>query len=406
MQRGKGESIVMMAKKRKGLISTAGVALIFAGVGFVCASFIILFSSVLENNAAFKIAPHDLTFGPDSQRDVANTETAVATFDIAAATPPNQQSRPLFQRNREMFPMSDEGSLSEIGQTPDGGAFVHQGKTGGSTLSVLLRNGCHSYLPHPCRTEIPHETMASQLIKSYYHVPDFAFLQQSHHTFYLMTCRDPFDRTVSAFAFDHILNRNARNETVDSFKAQKYEDAYSCFPTLQSFVNLLGEDPTHFTYPHKKNWVSAESCPDLAKAALHSRVKIYNHLFFSLRVLLSFIPDNAKQIFYAVRQEHLWQDWTTVNEVLGQAEPVHLPVEANRIRNMALLEVTHQLPVTRELNALGTAILCYALKEEYRAYFWLLKRAKNLTPADLEASIERAKRKCPSLDVDSIVERA
>jgi hypothetical protein len=36
-------------------------------------------------------------------------------------------------------------------QSPHGGAFIHMGKTGGSAISLLLRNGCHSFLPHPCR---------------------------------------------------------------------------------------------------------------------------------------------------------------------------------------------------------------------------------------------------------------
>jgi Sulfotransferase family len=315
-----------------------------------------------------------------------------------------QNSRPMAPRNRKMFPAwNDNTAKVETRQSPNGGAFVHMGKTGGSTLSVLLRNGCHSFMPHPCRTDIPHESMALQQIESYYHVPDFPFLQQSHHMLYLMTLRDPFDRTISAFVFEHIRNRYARNETVDPFKTQKYEDAYTCFPTLQIFVEPLGDDPTNFKYPYKQNWVSAESCTDLAKAAFNGRVKIYNHLFFSFQRILSFIPEVHKQMIYAMRQEHLWHDWTTVNEKLGQSKPVSIPEEGNRIRNMAILEVQHQLPVTRDLNPLGAVSLCNALKQEYRAYFRLLKRAKNLSPDDLEQSIAHAKRNCPSLNVDDLL---
>jgi len=49
------------------------------------------------------------------------------------------------------------------------GAFVHIGKTAGSTLSLLLRNGCHSFLPKPCRRIPAPESMASHLVGSYYH---------------------------------------------------------------------------------------------------------------------------------------------------------------------------------------------------------------------------------------------
>lgn len=51
------------------------------------------------------------------------------------------------------------------------GAFLHLGKTGGSTLSHVLRNGCHSWVPKPCH--IPtNESYVSQL-STYYHLPDF-----------------------------------------------------------------------------------------------------------------------------------------------------------------------------------------------------------------------------------------
>lgn len=102
-------------------------------------------------------------------------------------------------------------------QSPNGGAFVHMGKTGGSTLSVLLKNGCHSYVPHPCRNiSSSDESIASELVESYYHVPDFGLLQQSKHDFYIITTRDPFDRVVSSFTYEHYLNRVARKEKMAS----------------------------------------------------------------------------------------------------------------------------------------------------------------------------------------------
>ena len=64
-------------------------------------------------------------------------------------------------------------------QDPTGGAFVHIGKTGGSTLSKLLRNGCPSMIAKPCYHPPQPETIASQQIHSYYHVMDFGLLRQS-----------------------------------------------------------------------------------------------------------------------------------------------------------------------------------------------------------------------------------
>jgi Sulfotransferase family len=320
-------------------------------------------------------------------------------------------SRKLHQRrlprgtNESLVPISVPKRTAPVKQSrdqnPNGGAFVHTGKTGGSTISVLLRNGCHSFMPHPCRTNITHESLASQLIESYYHVPDFGLLRESNHSFYVITSRDPFDRTISAFVYDHIQNRYARNETISEFKKSKYLEAYRCFPSLQSYVEHLGERPDEFRYPHKRNWVTAESCADLAKAALHSRVKIYNHLYFSLMLLLSYTPVLEKQILYTIRQEHLWDDWKSLNEALGQTESMHLPKHQgfNQLRNVAALELEKKVPVTRDLDQAGRALLCNALREEYRAYFYLLTHAKNLSPNDVQQSITRSKQNCPNLNL-------
>jgi Sulfotransferase family len=394
----------MIRRKRRLLQYSLGPWLCLSGAGITCVAF---FESLLnvytETKQDSERSHYSVRFRINDKSHEPFSTSRGLQRDVLSQVKHDSQLKG--KSKRKIYPKQTNITNYETMQSPIGGAFVHTGKTGGSTLSVLLRNGCHSFVPHPCRTNITHESVASQMIESYYHVPDFGALRQSNHTFYIVTCRDPFDRTISAFVYDHIRNRYARNETISPFKERKYEEAYSCFPTIQQFVELLGEQPNQFNYPHKQNWVSAESCPDLAKAALHSRVKIYNHLFFSFRLLLSFIPNKEKLILYAVRQEHLWDDWTSVNQALGQTSPVYIPTEeTNSIRNVALLEVTNQMPVTRELNADGIMLLCNALRVEYQAYFFLLKRAKNLATNDLEQSIQRAKHNCPHLDLDSLLQ--
>jgi hypothetical protein len=58
------------------------------------------------------------------------------------------------------------------------GAFVHLGKTAGSTLSYLLRNGCHSWVAKSCpdRSNMTQESHVSRLT-TYYHAPDFELLR-------------------------------------------------------------------------------------------------------------------------------------------------------------------------------------------------------------------------------------
>jgi hypothetical protein len=284
-------------------------------------------------------------------------------------------------------------------QRPDGGAFVHMGKTGGSALSVLLRNGCHSWMAHPCRN-ITNETIASELIESYYHVPDFAFLRQSQHDFYLITMRDPFDRAVSAFVFEHILNRIERNDlsTLTPSKQKVLENAYLCFPTLEKFVWYLKGNSSAYFYPYKKNAIMPAPCRDFARAAFHGQVRSFNHMYFSYQRIKMFLPAPDSQTILVTRQERLWEDWKSINKWLGHDREVVIPakVDHTEVRNTTHL----QLPVSRELSKEGTQSLCEALQGEYDAYVWFLKRAKNLDVNDVLKSVGRARKRCPNLKVN------
>ena len=305
-------------------------------------------------------------------------------------------------------------------QRPDGGAFLHVGKTGGSSLSVLLRNGCHSYMPHPCRniTQQP-ETIASHLIHSYYHVPDFGLLPQSHHDFYLITVRDPLSRTISAFTYEHLRNRLARNETLGMNLYEKYETAYRCFPTLERWVQYLdvgpdGTPPETFSYPYPKQLVVADSCRDLARAALFGRVKIFSHLFFGFAKLKDLIPNAGSQVLYVTRQEHLWEDWNQINRMLAEesktdhhVDPAHLVPSSSSsadlvLRNTTALVLRDMLPVTRDLSSNGQRILCRALQLEYIAYFWFLRHARNLPSESVAQAIRSAQEHCPNLGQQDI----
>ena len=307
-------------------------------------------------------------------------------------------------------------------QTTNGGAFVHIGKTGGSSLSVLLRNGCHSWLQHPCRT-VPNETIASQTIESYYHVADFGLLPKSQHDFYLLTLRDPFDRTVSSFVYEHFLNVQARGEVNNIKKGVRAEFAQACnkcFPTLETFAAHL--DGADFHYPHHKSEIAFESCQDFARAVFHGRVRIFHHMFFNYRKIQSLIPNPLQQTLLVTRLEYLWQDWASANHFIGNhivsmsnelktsdgkqsGKPstnrqssfgVNASKQTQHIRNTA----NFTLPVTRDLTDQGREILCRSLQPEYDSYFWLIGHAQNLEKTDLVKSLVTARERCPEVSID------
>ncbi len=112
------------------------------------------------------------------------------------------------------------------------GAFIHVGKTGGSTLSRHLSWGCHSFVKKPCAGKtIDHETIASKTT-TYYHTPDFDILlddsKRSLYKFYVFSIRDPFERSVSVISTNtqkmlrHVNNRENKFTTITTIiKARK-----------------------------------------------------------------------------------------------------------------------------------------------------------------------------------------
>lgn len=162
--------------------------------------------------------------------------------------------------------------------TPITAGFVHMGKTGGSTLSLLLRYGCHSFLrpkhKQPCRV-VPNETITSKLVHTYYHIPDFHKLPKSTHQIYIMTTRDVFDRTVSAFLYNHPKNiPYYDDDRISEEEIEKAKIAYQCFPSLEAFASLLNRgNSTECDYPYRHNVVDSTNCSELAcavsKRAMH-----------------------------------------------------------------------------------------------------------------------------------------
>lgn len=262
------------------------------------------------------------------------------------------------------------------------GAFVHIGKTGGSTLSTLLRNGCHSFVKKPCRNISRRSESYMSRLTTYYHVPDFDRLAKARHLFYAFTTRDPLDRTISAFAYLHPLNVHARNATVHRRYARFYNP---CFRTLEDFALALG------------NETSKEWCNLLAKRALNHGFRRHDHLFFDHQKIFQNVQQQpsflATAAVMVIRNEFLWQDWASANMWLGQENvSIYPSVRERDVSAMAL-------PVPKEISTRAREYLCEALHGEYDVYFRLLRSSVNLVPDDLLNSLEIAKTNCPNLNL-------
>lgn len=278
--------------------------------------------------------------------------------------------------------------------------LVHVGKTGGSTLSMQLRNGCPSYVKkRPCH-DVENETIVSTLVSDYYHVTDCHHLPKTTHRAYIVTARDAYKRAVSAFLHHHPKNARLNGVKMNRRDATLGLYAYNCFDTLEDFAALMKENSTNCQYMHPQDVVNATDCAALACAAIQGRVQFFTHLFYSFQNIMNWIPtDNPPRIIFALRQEHYWEDWTNINVLLGQEDPVVIPGSHSNLRNVSALN----LPVTRDISERGRLKLCEALVAEYTSYFKLLRIAHNLQESDVMDAMQIAKSNCPNLDFQAIM---
>ncbi|CAB9520274.1 expressed unknown protein [Seminavis robusta] len=351
----------------------------------------------------------------------------LVTQSVAEFTVSNQQGEEeKVMGGNQNRTSAEHGKELLVPQHVDGGAFVHLGKTGGSTLSQFLRNACHSFLPKPCGV-IPNETLISRLITDYYHVPDFFRLSRKIHSFYLVSLRDPFERTVSGFVYGHPSNAPLLGiGMMDSWKRRR--KGYfppTCFETLEEWVQNLNTDDKfdEFDYPYLPVHMVQTNCTNFARAMLGARIKRMTHLFFNYQKIQSMMPHNATTTtadttsanhtttttaatspwdhltVYVTRNEHLLDDFASINQLLLGDEnsttfdPSVLRAEQH-VRNVSNLT----LPVTRELSDKGRRRLCRALQPEYRLYITLLRHAKNLRNEDVQEALAYSQSKCPDLN--------
>ena len=119
-------------------------------------------------------------------------------------------------------------------------AFLHIGKTGGSTISIHLRNGCFKSINmhrlcqfRGTKDWITNETVASYRTEDYFHMQHIG--DQNQYTTLLTTVRNPITRFQSAFAFHHPMNKPIKSKQ-HTFMLTKQSQTYTCFPSISHLL--------------------------------------------------------------------------------------------------------------------------------------------------------------------------
>ncbi len=385
-----------------------------------------------------------------------SNETIEQGFAIRSTIEPTLQQHehttlsPLQVLTRESLRRNQTETQDPILQPPHTiGAFIHIGKTGGSTLSSLLRNGCHSFVPKPCMdpdgnfryTKFGTKESAISLLTTYYHEPDFkssTLLPYAHnYDFFLFTVRDPLDRTISSYLHTHPENSLAwkyqayRKKAVfeEMLKELGTEDAvyevfkenvrnmtthqndvkiYRCFPILQSFADLFDVNDEEKSEDNldERDVTDEGKCAIAAKMTLHFGdcfrriLGVYggrgmDHAFYDYHMIAFLLRDVdfTEKTILVTRTDHMSDDWISANRYLGQEGTIVTPDTVMRDSSKS------SYPVKKELNEQGRKNLCIALKGQYQIYLSLLVHAKNLSREEVADSIEYSKKNCPWLDL-------
>eukprot|EP00980_Cylindrotheca_fusiformis_P003508 scaffold781_cov132-Cylindrotheca_fusiformis.AAC.27 len=271
------------------------------------------------------------------------------------------------------------------------GAIIHVGKSGGSTLASVLRNGCHSFMKKPCK-KIANESIVSK-VTTYYHTPDCKILGKKGYKFYIWVVRDPFARTVSAFRYGHPANIEKRDEKYQKNIAPRAKRIYSrCFPSLNAFAQSLKVKLNETSEIERLKNRTKTQCEGIANAMLQHRNRLSTHLYFDIRMFYK--QTRHSRPVFSVRTEFLWEDWVRVNELLGQG-PGTVRVNEEKVRrdSSAL-----KLPISAEIGDVEREYLCHAIAPEYEVYFEILSKSINIQEEDFVEMVQLAKKNCPNLN--------
>lgn len=243
--------------------------------------------------------------------------------------------------------------------------------------------------------------VCSHTFSDIFEVQDFFKLPDYNHTFYMISLRDPYERTVSGFVYTHPSNVKALGlEKLEIWKRNRRGGYFQpvCFRTLEEFVEFIGDNPKEFDYPYPPREVKQENCTNFCRAMINARIQRMHHLYVNYVVIQSLLPKSLENItIYATRKDHLMDDFREINHILGDREQLDFLVSRKDHHIRDVSSVT--LPVTRDLSDEGRERLCRALEPEYRVYIEILLYSVNLSRQDVIDDLAHSRTHCSNLGI-------
>jgi hypothetical protein len=292
--------------------------------------------------------------------------------------------------------------------------LVHIGKEAGSSVSCglgLMYADCEG-MP---RDKLPHT--------HFFHMrrnncPTTTSRQKSTATpvtrTYAVTLRNPLTRLQSWFDFEKdIVPTRGRNspqaqEQIRNQRAMLFQECYATFDrfVLDGLVQFFNNETVTAANPKEM------TCPERAWAAVlgvraFSYHEWYNYEYYwtGIQPKGGFLNGTSEDtqtssssfsplppIVYALRTEHLQQDWKTVSR-----EPLFRPVNRRKPESSSntATNTTHTSPTFLLEEPRAREQLCQALCPEMQFYKQFLLISKNLSPAQQQESLLEIQNYCP-----------
>jgi hypothetical protein len=276
-------------------------------------------------------------------------------------------------------------------QIPNSTSFclVHIGKTAGSKVSCELGlNLKELHCSNSSRARHPSALKDAFAARTHIWGGRKTCARKNFNSF-LYTLRNPLDRLISWYFYEHQSRRNYTKNTC-SKRFHKWENnTNGCFYSLDDFA-MNAVLPTNHTTTSKKE----SECQRLAFQVARgeqgcARHNAMGYAFYENK-MKTLSKANITYLMLGIRTEHLADDWDQLNQAFGDHGSVNGSVRfqtrSGTVRNK------HE---DSKLSDEGRTNLCSALCEEIQVYKKLLIMAHNFDESQIRESIAEVVDVCP-----------
>ena len=250
--------------------------------------------------------------------------------------------------------------------------FVHIGKTAGSTIGCAL-----GFILHCGDATTPLQVLPGNLPqRTTKLIHNDANDCADDMPNYLFVVRNPIARVQSAYPYDrpnYLQEPNAEPQLWQLYTGCR-------FWTLNDLINQ-GLD---------SEGAASDSCKAMAFHTIRGNEYHGNHLYYNYQYYLNQINQGNSGKMWVIRTEHMVGDWNEIEQML---EPTTFQATTDDFaaKNVGAKTAADDQP----LSANAKHLLCYALCREIQAYKNILRRAVNLTPSQVEESLQDLYESCP-----------